>query len=188
MNGFVCTKNIAHKKVCIDWTLCHREGHVIFVLTVPGLSQQMNPYIKNPKILLLKCSIEYLYREETKFTCIDPIVLQVTATNPYMISVNVICTLSSENTLKIQESEKSFNLQFVHSRSMSFWRTMFRGLLTSDQTWFWWRRLCPVSLRTCYWNTALASWLMSNLLVPSPRRCLNNINLFKNVLHIAAHW
>lgn len=38
---------------------------------------QMNPYIKNPKILLLKCSIEYLYREETKFTCIDPIVLQV---------------------------------------------------------------------------------------------------------------
>lgn len=37
----------------------------------------MNPYIKNPKILLLKCSIEYLYREETKFTCIDPIVLQV---------------------------------------------------------------------------------------------------------------
>uniref|UniRef100_A0A672T045 1-phosphatidylinositol 3-phosphate 5-kinase n=1 Tax=Sinocyclocheilus grahami TaxID=75366 RepID=A0A672T045_SINGR len=50
VNGFVCTKNIAHKK--------------------------MNPYIKNPKILLLKCSIEYLYREETKFTCIDPIVLQ----------------------------------------------------------------------------------------------------------------
>uniref|UniRef100_A0A673ZH39 1-phosphatidylinositol 3-phosphate 5-kinase n=1 Tax=Salmo trutta TaxID=8032 RepID=A0A673ZH39_SALTR len=48
--GFVCTKNIAHKK--------------------------MNSYIKNPKILLLKCSIEYLYREETKFTCIDPIVLQ----------------------------------------------------------------------------------------------------------------
>lgn len=38
---------------------------------------QMNSYIKNPKILLLKCSIEYLYREETKFTCIDPIVLQV---------------------------------------------------------------------------------------------------------------
>lgn len=37
----------------------------------------MNQYIKNPKILLLKCSIEYLYREETKFTCIDPIVLQV---------------------------------------------------------------------------------------------------------------
>lgn len=37
----------------------------------------MNPYIKNPKILLLKCSIEYLYREETKFTSIDPIVLQV---------------------------------------------------------------------------------------------------------------
>ncbi|XP_064142812.1 1-phosphatidylinositol 3-phosphate 5-kinase isoform X12 [Loxodonta africana] len=36
VNGFVCTKNIAHKK----------------------------------------CSIEYLYREETKFTCIDPIVLQ----------------------------------------------------------------------------------------------------------------
>ncbi|XP_078407853.1 1-phosphatidylinositol 3-phosphate 5-kinase isoform X3 [Cetorhinus maximus] len=50
VNGFVCTKNIAHKK--------------------------MNPHIKNPKILLLKCSIEYLYREETKFTCIDPIVLQ----------------------------------------------------------------------------------------------------------------
>ncbi|XP_070693836.1 1-phosphatidylinositol 3-phosphate 5-kinase [Pempheris klunzingeri] len=50
VNGFICTKNIAHKK--------------------------MNPYIKNPKILLLKCSIEYLYREETKFTCIDPIVLQ----------------------------------------------------------------------------------------------------------------
>ncbi|XP_017276675.1 1-phosphatidylinositol 3-phosphate 5-kinase isoform X4 [Kryptolebias marmoratus] len=50
VNGFVCTKNIAHKK--------------------------MNPYIKNPKILLLKCSIEYLYREETKFTCIEPIVLQ----------------------------------------------------------------------------------------------------------------
>ncbi|XP_039674047.1 1-phosphatidylinositol 3-phosphate 5-kinase isoform X3 [Perca fluviatilis] len=50
VNGFVCTKNIAHKK--------------------------MNPYIKNPKILLLKCSIEYLYREETKFSCIDPIVLQ----------------------------------------------------------------------------------------------------------------
>uniref|UniRef100_W5K407 1-phosphatidylinositol 3-phosphate 5-kinase n=1 Tax=Astyanax mexicanus TaxID=7994 RepID=W5K407_ASTMX len=50
VNGFVCTKNIAHKK--------------------------MNSYIKNPKILLLKCSIEYLYREETKFTCIDPIVLQ----------------------------------------------------------------------------------------------------------------
>ncbi|XP_028848292.1 1-phosphatidylinositol 3-phosphate 5-kinase isoform X2 [Denticeps clupeoides] len=50
VNGFVCTKNIAHKK--------------------------MNAYIKNPKILLLKCSIEYLYREETKFTCIDPIVLQ----------------------------------------------------------------------------------------------------------------
>lgn len=38
----------------------------------------MNSYIKNPKILLLRCSIEYLYREETKFTCIDPIVLQVT--------------------------------------------------------------------------------------------------------------
>lgn len=38
---------------------------------------QMNSCIKNPKILLLKCSIEYLYREETKFTCIDPIVLQV---------------------------------------------------------------------------------------------------------------
>ncbi|XP_013887897.1 1-phosphatidylinositol 3-phosphate 5-kinase isoform X2 [Austrofundulus limnaeus] len=36
----------------------------------------MNPYIKNPRILLLKCSIEYLYREETKFTCIEPIVLQ----------------------------------------------------------------------------------------------------------------
>ncbi|KFV88360.1 1-phosphatidylinositol 3-phosphate 5-kinase, partial [Struthio camelus australis] len=50
VNGFVCTKNVAHKK--------------------------MNSYIKNPKILLLKCSIEYLYREETKFTCIDPIVLQ----------------------------------------------------------------------------------------------------------------
>lgn len=50
VNGFMCTKNIAHKK--------------------------MNPYIKNPKILLLKCSIEYLYREETKFTCIEPIVLQ----------------------------------------------------------------------------------------------------------------
>ncbi|XP_030642124.1 1-phosphatidylinositol 3-phosphate 5-kinase isoform X2 [Chanos chanos] len=50
VNGFVCTKNIAHKK--------------------------MNSYIKNPKILLLRCSIEYLYREETKFTCIDPIVLQ----------------------------------------------------------------------------------------------------------------
>ncbi|XP_044071517.1 1-phosphatidylinositol 3-phosphate 5-kinase isoform X3 [Siniperca chuatsi] len=50
VNGFICTKNIAHKK--------------------------MNPHIKNPKILLLKCSIEYLYREETKFTCIDPIVLQ----------------------------------------------------------------------------------------------------------------
>nr|XP_057937380.1 1-phosphatidylinositol 3-phosphate 5-kinase isoform X2 [Doryrhamphus excisus] len=50
VNGFICTKNIAHKK--------------------------MNSYIKNPKILLLKCSIEYLYREETKFTCIDPIVLQ----------------------------------------------------------------------------------------------------------------
>ncbi|KAM4025299.1 1-phosphatidylinositol 3-phosphate 5-kinase isoform 1-T1 [Anomaloglossus baeobatrachus] len=50
VNGFVCTKNIAHKK--------------------------MNPCIKGPKILLLKCSIEYLYREETKFTCIDPIVLQ----------------------------------------------------------------------------------------------------------------
>ncbi|KAJ3592606.1 hypothetical protein NHX12_007733 [Muraenolepis orangiensis] len=47
VNGFVCTKNIAHKK--------------------------MNAYIKNPKVLLLKCSIEYLYREETKFTCIDPI-------------------------------------------------------------------------------------------------------------------
>ncbi len=69
----------------------------------------MNPYIKNPKILLLKCSIEYLYREETKFTCIDPIVLQVTASSPYMISVNVICKLSSENTLKIQESEKLFH-------------------------------------------------------------------------------
>lgn len=40
-------------------------------------SIQMNSYIKNPKILLLKCSIEYLYREETKFTCIEPIVLQV---------------------------------------------------------------------------------------------------------------
>ncbi|KAM3862278.1 1-phosphatidylinositol 3-phosphate 5-kinase [Diretmus argenteus] len=50
VNGFVCTKNIAHKK--------------------------MNSYIKNPKVLLLKCSIEYLYREETKFTSIDPIVLQ----------------------------------------------------------------------------------------------------------------
>nr|DBA20024.1 TPA: hypothetical protein GDO54_015765 [Pyxicephalus adspersus] len=50
VNGFVCTKNIAHKK--------------------------MNASIKSPKILLLKCSIEYLYREETKFTCIDPIVLQ----------------------------------------------------------------------------------------------------------------
>uniref|UniRef100_A0A3Q2QS72 Phosphoinositide kinase, FYVE finger containing n=1 Tax=Fundulus heteroclitus TaxID=8078 RepID=A0A3Q2QS72_FUNHE len=50
VNGFLCTKNIAHKK--------------------------MNSYIKNPKILLLKCSIEYLYREETKFTCIEPIVLQ----------------------------------------------------------------------------------------------------------------
>ncbi|KAM7152946.1 1-phosphatidylinositol 3-phosphate 5-kinase isoform 1-T1 [Macrochelys suwanniensis] len=50
VNGFVCTKNVAHKK--------------------------MNTCIKNPKILLLKCSIEYLYREETKFTCIDPIVLQ----------------------------------------------------------------------------------------------------------------
>ncbi|XP_073489524.1 1-phosphatidylinositol 3-phosphate 5-kinase isoform X2 [Aquarana catesbeiana] len=50
VNGFVCTKNIAHKK--------------------------MNACIKSPKILLLKCSIEYLYREETKFTCIDPIVVQ----------------------------------------------------------------------------------------------------------------
>ncbi|XP_052647249.1 1-phosphatidylinositol 3-phosphate 5-kinase isoform X12 [Harpia harpyja] len=50
VNGFVCTKNVAHKK--------------------------MNSCLKNPKILLLKCSIEYLYREETKFTCIDPIVLQ----------------------------------------------------------------------------------------------------------------
>jgi len=54
-----------------------RRPYCIFVLTVLGMSQQMNPYIKNPKILLLKCSIEYLYREETKFTCIDPIVLQV---------------------------------------------------------------------------------------------------------------
>ena len=42
----------------------------------------MNAYIKNPKILLLKCSIEYLYREETKFTCIDPIVLQVRESIP----------------------------------------------------------------------------------------------------------
>nr|XP_040056958.1 1-phosphatidylinositol 3-phosphate 5-kinase isoform X1 [Gasterosteus aculeatus aculeatus] len=50
VNGFVCTKNIAHKK--------------------------MNSHIKNPQILLLKCSIEYLYREESKFSCIDPIVLQ----------------------------------------------------------------------------------------------------------------
>ncbi|XP_069790552.1 LOW QUALITY PROTEIN: 1-phosphatidylinositol 3-phosphate 5-kinase [Narcine bancroftii] len=50
VNGFVCSKNIAHKR--------------------------MNACIKNPKILLLKCSIQYLYREETKFTCIDPIVLQ----------------------------------------------------------------------------------------------------------------
>ncbi|XP_058405715.1 1-phosphatidylinositol 3-phosphate 5-kinase isoform X7 [Diceros bicornis minor] len=50
VSGFVCTKNIAHKK--------------------------MNSCIKNPRILLLKCSVEYLYREETKFTCIDPIVLQ----------------------------------------------------------------------------------------------------------------
>ncbi|NXL96853.1 FYV1 kinase, partial [Tyrannus savana] len=50
VNGFVCTKNVAHKK--------------------------MNSCLKNPKILLLKCSIEYLYREETKFTCIEPIVLQ----------------------------------------------------------------------------------------------------------------
>lgn len=46
-------------------------------LIVGRLVFQMNSYIKNPKILLLKCSIEYLYREETKFTCIDPIVLQV---------------------------------------------------------------------------------------------------------------
>lgn len=38
---------------------------------------QMNSHIKNPQILLLKCSIEYLYREESKFSCIDPIVLQV---------------------------------------------------------------------------------------------------------------
>ncbi|NXY04731.1 FYV1 kinase, partial [Pteruthius melanotis] len=50
VNGFVCTKNVAHKK--------------------------MNSCLKNPRILLLKCSIEYLYREETKFTCIEPIVLQ----------------------------------------------------------------------------------------------------------------
>uniref|UniRef100_UPI0035901CC2 1-phosphatidylinositol 3-phosphate 5-kinase isoform X2 n=1 Tax=Myxine glutinosa TaxID=7769 RepID=UPI0035901CC2 len=50
VNGFVCTKNVAHKK--------------------------MSNYVKNPKILLLSCSIEYLYREETKLSSIDPIVLQ----------------------------------------------------------------------------------------------------------------
>uniref|UniRef100_A0A8C4QV24 1-phosphatidylinositol-3-phosphate 5-kinase n=1 Tax=Eptatretus burgeri TaxID=7764 RepID=A0A8C4QV24_EPTBU len=50
VNGFVCTKNVAHKK--------------------------MSSYVKNPKILLLSCSIEYLYREETKLSSIDPILLQ----------------------------------------------------------------------------------------------------------------
>lgn len=50
-----------------------------FLVTIFMSSFQMNSCLKNPKILLLKCSIEYLYREETKFTCIDPIVLQVRA-------------------------------------------------------------------------------------------------------------
>lgn len=54
----------------------------------------MNPYIKNPKILLLKCSIEYLYREETKFTSIDPIVLQV--------SRNTLDLCSCCSTLKLR--------------------------------------------------------------------------------------
>lgn len=58
--------------------------NLIFFLTL----NQMNPYIKNPKILLLKCSIEYLYREETKFTCIDPIVLQVSKSHWLQIPID----------------------------------------------------------------------------------------------------
>uniref|UniRef100_S4RPG6 DEP domain-containing protein n=1 Tax=Petromyzon marinus TaxID=7757 RepID=S4RPG6_PETMA len=50
LNGYVFSKNVVHKK--------------------------MNSCIRNPKILLLTCSIEYLYREETKFSSICPIVLQ----------------------------------------------------------------------------------------------------------------
>lgn len=74
----------------------------------------MNPYIKNPKILLLKCSIEYLYREETKFTCIDPIVLQV------MLEMWFQDFLSPDNMLKIQESEKTFHLQFAFLQEHEF--------------------------------------------------------------------
>lgn len=50
VNGFVCIKNIVYKK--------------------------MNFCIKNFKIFLLKCFIEYFYREEIKFICIDFIVFQ----------------------------------------------------------------------------------------------------------------
>lgn len=76
VNGFVCTKNIAHKKVMSllsssMYSCCYPACAYCCVFL------QMNASIKSPKILLLKCSIEYLYREETKFTSIDPIVLQV---------------------------------------------------------------------------------------------------------------
>ena len=57
---------------------------VLFFRLTCVFRNQMNSYIKNPKVLLLKCSIEYLYREETKFTCIDPIVLQVRHTHAHM--------------------------------------------------------------------------------------------------------
>lgn len=58
----------------------------------------MNSCIKNPKILLLKCSIEYLYREETKFTCIDPIVLQVRISGGnHLMDAYLLCCLPPLN-------------------------------------------------------------------------------------------
>lgn len=34
VNGFVCTKNIAHKKVCVDQTLSHTVEHVMSAVCV----------------------------------------------------------------------------------------------------------------------------------------------------------
>lgn len=66
----------------------------------------MNPYIKNPRILMLKCSIEYLYREETKFTSIDPIVLQVShSSSETAEETSLFCAFLKEALSLPQERE-----------------------------------------------------------------------------------
>lgn len=73
----------------------------------------MNQYIKNPKILLLKCSIEYLYREETKFTCIDPIVLQVSKSlKLFLASCTFPSSLNQKKNISLPQ-EREFLKNYV---------------------------------------------------------------------------